>query len=100
MFPPVFTVAVFALAVVALAVLTLHVAVAIVLPCHNMLVTMIFFLGLTTYSVMKGRGPVLDAVYEAHIAPAVVTGAVGALHCAAGADAEAVVLGRPLTQVM
>ena len=42
-FPAVLPVAVFALAVVALAVLTLHVAVAIVLPCHNMLVTMIFF---------------------------------------------------------
>ena len=95
-----FSVAVFALAVVALAVLTLHVAVAIVLPCHQMLVTMILTLDLTTYSVMEGRGSVLDAVYEAHVTPAVVTGAVGALHCAAGADAEAVVLGRPLTQVM
>lgn len=100
MFPPVFSVAVFALAVVALAVLTLHVAVAIVLSCHNKLVTMILSHGLTTYSVMKGCSPVLDAVYEAHVTPAVVTRAVGALHCAARANAEAVVLGRPLTQVM
>ena len=49
---------------------------------------------------MEGCSPVLDAVYEAHVTPAVVTRAVGALHCAARANAEAVVLGRPLTQVM
>ena len=54
----------------------------------------------STYSVMKGCGPVLDAVYEAHVTPAVMTGAVGALHWAAWAYAEAVMLGRPLTQVM
>ena len=42
----------------------------------------------------------LDAVYQAHVAPAVVAGAVGALHCAAGADTDAVMLCRPFTQVM
>ena len=41
-----------------------------------------------------------DAVYQAHVAPAVVAGAVGALHCAADADADAVMLCRPLAQVM
>ena len=55
---------------------------------------------LITYSVMKRRGPVLDAVDEAHVAPAVVAGAVGALHRAAGANTDAVMLSRPLAQVM
>ena len=57
-------------------------------------------LSLHTYSVMKGCSPVLDAVYEAHVTSAVMAGAVRALHCAARANADAVMLGRPLTQVM
>ena len=54
-----------------------------------------------SYDVIKSCGPVFDAVYKAHVTPAVVAGAVGALHCAASANTNAAMMFyRPFTQMM